>query len=492
MKGAYLKKYAITSSIDLGPILSRGSGLASRDRLFLFAAVSTPMLWVFCLSLLQSSIDGFPYAMQMIFCFGSGGTLLVCAAISAAGKLSLSDSYPVAIDVGAGFVLALCAVVQLMPAHIPAVYQQVFMLLGSIALGALVLRSFFVCCLLDIKGALALLLLSFAVVALFRLMIYLFPFRQIITVAVLAVLSPTSFVSLRVVSPSILKITQSNRSIIPTKNMCGEESVGLRPYLSFLGELLLCGLVLGMFMASVESFGSMFGSIVNYSLRFFIAILILVLFDAKMSKRSYKPAQTALIAVLLILFVVALIGGDSLDLSMTRALFSLARNCALIAVYLVAIQMVVTTKAGACCAIGLLRGTYECAQGVGVLLNASTSIANASVFQARSATLLIAGIVLTIVINRLIIVIGSLPSEFDGSFTRAELGRRCEDIGRDNGLTIREIEILSYLCQDITNSRIADELCVSVNTVRWHTQHIYEKLGVHSHKELKDLIERSG
>lgn len=47
-------------------------------------------------------------------------------------------------------------------------------------------------------------------------------------------------------------------------------------------------------------------------------------------------------------------------------------------------------------------------------------------------------------------------------------------------LTPRETEVLSLLAQDVSLEQIADRLGVSYATVRNHTQHIREKLGVHS------------
>jgi LuxR family maltose regulon positive regulatory protein len=45
-------------------------------------------------------------------------------------------------------------------------------------------------------------------------------------------------------------------------------------------------------------------------------------------------------------------------------------------------------------------------------------------------------------------------------------------------LTDRELEILSYLPSRLTNTELADQFYVSVNTVKTHMAHIYRKLGV--------------
>ena len=61
----------------------------------------------------------------------------------------------------------------------------------------------------------------------------------------------------------------------------------------------------------------------------------------------------------------------------------------------------------------------------------------------------------------------------------------CDAAAGDAGLTARESEVLFLLCQGRTRAYIAETLYLSENTVRGHTQHIYEKLGVHSKTELQ-------
>jgi DNA-binding NarL/FixJ family response regulator len=50
-------------------------------------------------------------------------------------------------------------------------------------------------------------------------------------------------------------------------------------------------------------------------------------------------------------------------------------------------------------------------------------------------------------------------------------------------LTVREIEVLEQLSKGIKYSNIADNLCLSTNTVRKHVENIYGKLQVHNKLE---------
>jgi LuxR family maltose regulon positive regulatory protein len=45
-------------------------------------------------------------------------------------------------------------------------------------------------------------------------------------------------------------------------------------------------------------------------------------------------------------------------------------------------------------------------------------------------------------------------------------------------LSEREMTILRYLAGEPSNQEIADELFLSVNTVKWYARNIYSKLGV--------------
>ncbi len=68
------------------------------------------------------------------------------------------------------------------------------------------------------------------------------------------------------------------------------------------------------------------------------------------------------------------------------------------------------------------------------------------------------------------------------------IDRRCQEIGEKSGLSDREIEVACYLAKGRTRAYIADSLCISQNTVKGHTRHVYEKLGIHSRQELQSMV----
>lgn len=68
------------------------------------------------------------------------------------------------------------------------------------------------------------------------------------------------------------------------------------------------------------------------------------------------------------------------------------------------------------------------------------------------------------------------------------LGFVCDELIADYGLTTREGEILYMWLQQKKPQAIAQELFIEASTVRTHVKHIYAKLGVHSKRELADLV----
>jgi DNA-binding CsgD family transcriptional regulator len=59
-------------------------------------------------------------------------------------------------------------------------------------------------------------------------------------------------------------------------------------------------------------------------------------------------------------------------------------------------------------------------------------------------------------------------------------------------LSKAEARVLRYLPTNLTMPEIADQLYLSVNTVRTHTRHIYEKLDAHRRHEVVDRARALG
>ena len=64
----------------------------------------------------------------------------------------------------------------------------------------------------------------------------------------------------------------------------------------------------------------------------------------------------------------------------------------------------------------------------------------------------------------------------------------CMAICQETGLSEREKEIFILLASGYPAETIADDLCISTNTVRTHIHNIYGKLDIHSKQELVNLV----
>src|SRR5690606_6785656 len=58
------------------------------------------------------------------------------------------------------------------------------------------------------------------------------------------------------------------------------------------------------------------------------------------------------------------------------------------------------------------------------------------------------------------------------------------------GLTDREMEVLRYIQERWSNQEIAEKLCISLSTTKYHVGNLYFKLDVKSRKEVHQVIEQ--
>lgn len=87
---------------------------------------------------------------------------------------------------------------------------------------------------------------------------------------------------------------------------------------------------------------------------------------------------------------------------------------------------------------------------------------------------------------RTAIVIGM--SIFSRSTSEDSLSFKAFNKDLDQPLTEKEFEILLKVSQGFTNNQIAADDDLSLNTVKWHTQNIYSKLGVKNRTAATQLL----
>lgn len=69
-----------------------------------------------------------------------------------------------------------------------------------------------------------------------------------------------------------------------------------------------------------------------------------------------------------------------------------------------------------------------------------------------------------------------------------DLAEACASIAAERNLSPREAEVLALLAEGRSRTFIMEKLVISDATVKSHTNHICQKLGVHSKQDLITLV----
>ncbi|MEG0505688.1 MAG: helix-turn-helix transcriptional regulator, partial [Raoultibacter sp.] len=64
-----------------------------------------------------------------------------------------------------------------------------------------------------------------------------------------------------------------------------------------------------------------------------------------------------------------------------------------------------------------------------------------------------------------------------------------QGIGKEAGLTPREVEIMGLVLAGNSQRKISEKLILSYGTVQWYMKAIYKKLDIHSKQDLVDLVQ---
>ena len=461
---------------------TRLSALGSAQGALLILAASGPFLWLFAVAMLQSSPRGFPYAAQVSLDLATAAGLLATGAAH-----RVVSRRPVAADVSCSVLLAVSCVSVAFSDRLSDGAMCAMLALGGLGLAWLSQRAFGLCCRLGIGDAYRVVLLSFALAALVRFALVAGPSSASLAVVVALGCCCTFFlVYIRHIER--LLAVPGDGSADAVRLTAAGIGEAVRCNAAFLVEIAACALVLGLFMGRVEGSGGLLAGVVNHALRLFVALYLLYLFDARVSRRSYGPAQTALFVAMLATMLAVLFGGAQVASAVAGAAFSLGRNVALLVVYLTALHAALAGGVAPGAALGCYRGAYELVQAIGVGLDMTLSVASLPALLEPYTVPLISSFVLLIVVNRLITFVTDVFSESAQIVGAERLDGRVAELAAERDLTPREAEVMRMLAAGRTRREIADDFAVSTNTVRWHVQNVYEKLGVHTREELVALL----
>lgn len=448
-----------------------------RCRAGLLVGFALPHIWLHAISSLQS-LAVLPLYAQALYYIAMGCFLLGVPYLLAA-QWGLRNVWPMAADGASGCTLAAIALVAGLALRLPSPAAAGLLMIGGCATAWILLRWFSAICRCGDRGtAVRWVLLSFVIAAAVRLVLVTMPDwlgaleTTCVTVAPLASIGFLWAVEKGVGRPA------EREGAAPSASSRSENAI-------YLMELCLCALVLGAFKLPVAASEHVSLSLgVNYALRMLVPVAILVALGNAPFRRLYRPAQGFVLVVLVGVLAFSLLGGEATGSIMAEALLSLARNFALIVIYLVALQNVYCGGAAPLHAFGVARGVFDCSLGMGIVAGSLVEGPAWFGLPATNVVLFCAGVVFLLVMNRLITYV----YHYHADAGRTLLDDTCRDVGHRYGLTDREEQILKLLCTGFSKGHIAEKLQLSENTVRWHSKNLYEKLGVHSKQELLELV----
>ncbi|MDR2381759.1 MAG: helix-turn-helix transcriptional regulator [Bifidobacteriaceae bacterium] len=134
----------------------------------------------------------------------------------------------------------------------------------------------------------------------------------------------------------------------------------------------------------------------------------------------------------------------------------------------------------------------------GLMLGALLGLGSSSIAPAYTATVTL-GITYAVIVSVFVflpnsayrIFIARVPVEIEvpENVLVETIEQACHSLAVTCGLSAREDEVLSYIARGRTLQTTAQRMYLSLNTIKTHVKHIYQKCGVHSQEELMVRLE---
>lgn len=231
-------------------------------------------------------------------------------------------------------------------------------------------------------------------------------------------------------------------------------------------------------------------------LRIVPALLVMALAFVDVKRADVKLLYSIAFPLMVCgLLIIALIPGLSPDISF----FLLDSSYATMSMMIIAIACGVSYSLGTSAAwiFGSLVTVQFAARSMGQFTN--HLLATMSTEPAIQGVVSVLAIMFIVIASLVIVSEKSLFATWGSHQTEpeavnAEFGgvpfvqMRIDGICDTYGLTQREADVVKLLADGKSNSAIANEMFIAVGTVKAHIQHVYQKLGIHTRKELFELI----
>lgn len=235
--------------------------------------------------------------------------------------------------------------------------------------------------------------------------------------------------------------------------------------------------------------------LLNYGLRALLPLVLMVWLVVQSGARAatYQPIFKVLMLVgVFVLLGVWFIGG--LDAVVSYALVSTARNMVLMLLFLTCLKLVSASQKNPWFVYGVGRGAYELSVILGIVGYAWLVRTFDSISLGADLVYLTALCVLAFLTSCFFTTAQSLgqPEEIEDSTEETSASTAAPDyagLRARYGLNDREFEVLMLFYRGNSKRRIAEQIGISENTVRWYLQQVYGRMGIHSRDELLELVD---
>ncbi len=426
------------------------------------------------------------------------GGMLACLFVLALVGLYHKSAWPPAFDIAFAVPMVALPLAGLLPWVVAGPYALVLGALAGAGMGWCFASWFYILCQVPLRDGFCYVLLGFSLGAL-----------GCLTLNVLADVWQPLVLILGLALPvaSAWAVRRCMRAVGTTPDQGGhaatEVSVSTGKVVVLVVQIVVYALVFGngfvfsVLQDSIHASDHNAGIVLlNYGLRALLPLVLMVWLVVQSGGQAatYQP----LFKVLMLVGVFVLLGAwfiGGLDTLVSYALVSTARNMVLMLLFLTCLKLVAVSGRGPWFVYGVGRGAYELSVIAGIVGYAWIVRTFGSIALGADLVYLTALCVLAFLTSCFFATAQSLGESEEPARPAPVPGgavHEAPDYGALRSrytLNDREFEILMLFYRGNSKRRIAEQIGISENTVRWYLQQLYARLGIHSRDELLELVD---
>jgi DNA-binding CsgD family transcriptional regulator len=252
-------------------------------------------------------------------------------------------------------------------------------------------------------------------------------------------------------------------------------------------EIAALGFIFGILRNGISEWSATTHSVLIGHLLRIVLPLILYLWLLARENEGHSDDGFRIVLVATAVLVLAAVFFGGMGTATLSAIILVARSFVTILIYVRLFEMVQRTNLHPCALYGAGRGVYEFSLVIG--LSIYGYLLHSGAIESLSFNFIYFAVCVVVVL---------LLDDFARTMTlplmrrapdaHATIDELCSRAAETYGLTPREAEVMRMICLGRSKRYIAEELCISEDTVRFHTKQFYKKLNVHNRQELLTRI----